>query len=61
MANYAANGPITVPLNVPALKPDVDLGGLKFSYEHGIFYSASVEPLPITLPPAWQGGRVWNG
>lgn len=54
MANYYANGPISVPLN-SGLKADVDLGGLMFSYDHGVFYSPVIEELPITLPPSWPG------
>jgi len=61
MANYYANGPISVPLNVAGLKPDVDLGGLKFSYDHGVFFDPVIETFPLQLPPMWPGGRIWTG
>lgn len=52
MANYFTNTTITQPIDT-GLQADQDLGGLKFSYEHGIFYSPTTREVPITLPPAW--------
>lgn len=57
MANYVATGPISVPLNVQGVKPDVDLNGFKFSYDFGIFFSPVIAELPITMPPLWPGAR----
>lgn len=54
MADYITNAQISVPLYT-GLKPDVDLGGLQFSYQHGIFYDTTASFLPITLPPPWPG------
>lgn len=51
MADYVTNTQISVPLHVPGLKADADLGGLKFSYQHGIFFEVGGTQLPITLPP----------
>jgi hypothetical protein len=48
MANYVSNTQISGPNMVPDLNPDVDLGGLKFSYKYGIFYSPVIQDLPIT-------------
>jgi hypothetical protein len=48
--NYVATGPISVPLSVN-LNPDVDLNGLKFSYQHGIFYSPVSQNVTLKLPP----------
>lgn len=48
--NYINTGPISVPLSVN-LSPDVDLNGLKFSYEHGIFYSPVIQNITLKLPP----------
>lgn len=53
MADYVTNAQISVPLHVPGLRADVDLGGLKFSYQHGIFYEVGATQLPITMPPPW--------
>lgn len=51
--NYVATGPISVPLSVN-LKPDVDLNGMKFSYQHGIFFSPVSENINLTLPPPYD-------
>lgn len=48
--NYVATGPVSVPLSVN-LKPDIDLNGMKFSYQHGIFFSPVSQALNLTLPP----------
>lgn len=48
--NYIATGPISVPLSVN-LSPDVDLNGMKFSYQHGIFYSPVSQNVTLQLPP----------
>jgi hypothetical protein len=54
MADYVANTQISVPIADTRLKADVDLNGLKFSYQYGIFYEVSSTFLPITLPPPWD-------
>lgn len=61
MSNYYTNGQITTPLNVASLNPDVDLNGLKFSYEHGVFFSPVIKKFPLTMPPTWPGGQIWTG
>lgn len=58
MADYITNTNISVPLADARLKADVDLGGLKFSYDYGVFYEVSDTPLPITLPPPWPTGQA---
>lgn len=58
--DYVTDGPISAPLYIPGCKADVDLGGLKFSYQHGIFYTPStgnMTTLPIKLPPPFEEGR----
>lgn len=54
MADFYANTQISVPIRDPRLKADVDLGGLKFSYQYGMFYEVSETYLPITMPPPWD-------
>ena len=51
MPDYVANGPISGPVNLPDISPDVDFNGVKFSYQIGLFFTPTVEPLPIKLPP----------
>ena len=58
MSDYVANGPISVPLYIPGLQPDVDLGGLKFSYRIGMFYTPETQVIPIRLPPLFEEGRA---
>lgn len=50
MANYYTNTNISVPLYT-GLTPDVDLGGLKFSYAQGMFYDMSAAQTPMDAPP----------
>jgi hypothetical protein len=54
MANYVSNGEISGPIYLADLKPDGDLGGVKFSYQYGMFYLPVSQELPITLPPPYQ-------
>jgi hypothetical protein len=59
MADYVTNTEISRPLQDPRLQADVDLNGLKFSYQFGIFYEVTGTPLTLTMPPPWsvtQGG-----
>lgn len=57
MADWVCDGPISVPLRVAGVEPDVDLGGLKFSYEYGMFYTPETEIKPLKLPSAPDRGR----
>lgn len=56
MADYVTNTQISVPLQT-GLQADVDLNGVKFSYEHGMFYDVIGEQLPIKLPPPFEVGQ----
>lgn len=51
MPDFIANTQISVPLQVQGVKPDVDLNGLKFSYEIGVFYDPAPTLITMTLPP----------
>lgn len=50
MADWVSDGPISVPLHIKDLRPDVDLGGLKFSYDQGFFYDVQTEYKPLRMP-----------
>lgn len=56
-ADYVTNGPISGPIYLPRIKADIDLGGLKFSYQIGLLYTptATDAVLPIRLPPPFEG------
>lgn len=56
MANYVTNGEISGPIYLPEIYADVDLGGLKFSYQYGMFYTSTAEQIPIKLPPPFKTG-----
>jgi hypothetical protein len=61
--NYIATCPISVPLSTN-LTADVDLNGMKFSYDHGIFYSPVSQHVTLQLPPvlnATEQSRQFGG
>lgn len=60
MADFVTNAQISVPLKTN-LTADVDLGGLKFSYNGGIFYEPTDVFMPIKLPPPWPGTTPAGG
>lgn len=53
MSEFASNTPISRPTTGTGFKPDVDFGGIMFSYKHGFcFLDGSAEAIdPIVLPP----------
>ena len=56
MAEWVADCTVSQPLHLPGIKPEVDMGGLKFSSQIGIFYTPTSGVLPIKLPPSFEGG-----
>lgn len=60
MSDFVTNAQISVPLYT-GLSADVDLGGLKFNYQHGIFYEVSSTFIPIKLPPPWPANTPSTG
>lgn len=57
MPEWVADCPISMPLYLPGVRAEVDMGGLKFSSDVGIFYTPSSQLLPIKLPPPFEGDR----
>jgi len=55
MAKWVADCTVSQPLYLPGVKPEVDMGGLKFSSQIGIFYTPTSGVLPIKLPPSLEG------
>jgi hypothetical protein len=47
---YVSNCPISMPVALRGINPDVDLNGLAFSYQWGMFYVTTVEETPLRLP-----------
>jgi len=50
MTEYAANCPVSWPLKISGLQPEVDLNGVFFSYQWGLVYNPSEEFVPIRTP-----------
>lgn len=51
MPDYVSNVPISAPLYIATANPDVDLNGMKFSYDIGMFYVPNSVLQPLRLPP----------
>jgi hypothetical protein len=50
-ADYIANCPISMPIDMSELKPEVDLNGFMFSYEWGPVYVVNgIENPQLRLP-----------
>lgn len=60
MAGYVANTQISQPLKT-SLKADADLGGMKFSYQHGLFYEVTEPPTIIRMPLDYYAGKPATG
>lgn len=52
--DYITNGPISVPLYIDTVSPDVDLNGFYFSYDIGMFFMPTTVQLPLKLPPPFE-------
>lgn len=48
---WVADCPVSTPLYLPGVKPEADMGGVKFSSQVGLFYTPGSQMLPIKLPP----------
>lgn len=55
MADFVANVPISRPVPLPNFSPDVDLGGLGFSYDIGLMYQVFNDQEMIKTPPPGAG------
>jgi hypothetical protein len=56
MADYVSNTPISQAIHLPKIVADVDLNGLKFNYDIGMFYTQDSVLLPLKLPPIFDDG-----
>lgn len=50
MSGYVANCPISMPINIPGVRPEIDMGGLMFSYEWGLVYVTRVDEPHLRSP-----------
>lgn len=49
--SFVSNAPVSWPVKFPNLHPEVNLGGVMFSYQWGFVYDPSSEPMQMELPP----------
>jgi len=55
MPDWVSNAPISTPIHLPDVQSDVDLNGLQFNYDIGMFYIPGDEPvLPFKLPSIFE-------
>ena len=47
---FVANCPISMPVALRNIQPDVDLNGLMFSYQWGMMYVTTMDEVPLQLP-----------
>ncbi len=50
MADYVANCPISMPIDMSDVNPEVNLNGFMFSYEWGPVYVSSMDAPQLRLP-----------
>ncbi|QDH91755.1 hypothetical protein SEA_PHRAPPUCCINO_80 [Mycobacterium phage Phrappuccino] len=50
MADFASNCPVSWPIKIPNLLPEIDLNGVMFSYQHGLVYNADDPPSQLRQP-----------
>lgn len=57
MANdYVSDTPISRAISIPNIEPDVNLNGVSFSYQIGMFYADNPAPVQLKLPPPFSAG-----
>lgn len=50
MSGYVANCPISRTISIPGIRPEIDMGGLMFSYDWGLTYLAGMEEPHLRSP-----------
>jgi hypothetical protein len=50
MDNYVSNCPISRPIRIVGIQPEVDLNGVMFSYRCGLMYTPAVTEPQLRLP-----------
>jgi len=50
MAEYVSNAPVSRPLKLKGITPEVDLNGVMFSYAQGLCFDPVDEIIPMRLP-----------
>lgn len=48
--DFASNSPVSWPIKIANLIPEIDLGGVMFSYQWGLVYNPSDEPSQLRPP-----------
>jgi hypothetical protein len=47
---FASNCPISWPIKIPGITPDIDFGGVMFSFKHGLIFAPTEAPA-LMRPP----------
>lgn len=50
MSDYVANCPISMPVNIPGVRPEIDMNGLMFSYQWGPMYVTAIDEAVLREP-----------
>lgn len=50
MTDFVSNGPISMPIKLRGVTPEVDMNGLCFSYQWGLVYNPPETVVPLQLP-----------
>lgn len=53
--DFITNTPISGPISIPNISADVNLNGVSFNYDIGMFYADNPVPVQFTLPPPFSG------
>lgn len=49
---YASNSPVSQPISIPKVTPDIDMNGFSWSNKIGLFFNATDKSVSqIKLPP----------
>jgi hypothetical protein len=48
--DFASNSPISWPIKIANLIPEIDLGGIMFSYQWGLVFNPSSDPVQLRTP-----------
>lgn len=50
MSEFVSDGPISMPVKLRGVNPEVDLNGVSFSYTWGLVYNPPEKVVPLRLP-----------
>lgn len=51
--DFASNCPVSWPVKIANLLPEVDLNGIMFSYQYGLVYNPQSDPFQLKTPSGY--------